>query len=134
LDAAMTTKKREKMSKRHLLCCLTLSGILVPLAGCSKHEASAPVAVSAPTDTNTPVNAVPGPVPTPEAPKILTSTNNIDAVLAQLTRELHRTMIQRKLSGSFDEFVALSHVEVPPPPPGKKYAISKKWRIVLVDN
>jgi hypothetical protein len=126
-------------------CCLLLSGLLLFSAGCSKREAP-PVAVAPPAETNAsiasvpngasslPVNTAPGPRPTPTAPVILTSTNNTDDVLGQLTRQLHRTMIGRKLSGSFEEFVAISHVQVPPPPAGKKYAISKKWRVVLVDN
>ena len=58
----------------------------------------------------------------------------VSATLAQLTRELHHAMMGRKLSRDFDEFVALSHVEVPPPPPGKKYAINEKWKVVLVDQ
>lgn len=124
-------------------CCLLLSGLLLVSASCSKKEAPASVAVSPPAETNvnnasvpngapsSPANTAPGPRPTPAAPVILTSTND---VLAQLTRELHRAMIGRKLSGSFEEFVAISHVQVPPPPPGKKYVISKKWRVVLENN
>lgn len=123
-------------------CCLLLSGLLLFSAGCSKRDTPASAAVS-PQDTNTsipngaslsPANTAPGPRPTPPAPVVLTSTSNTNEVLAQLTRELHRAMIGRKLSGSFEEFVAISHVQVPPPPPGKKYAISKKWRVVLENN
>jgi hypothetical protein len=43
-------------------------------------------------------------------------------------------MIGRKLSGSFEEFVAIRQLDVPPPPSGKKYAISKQWRVILVDK
>jgi hypothetical protein len=54
--------------------------------------------------------------------------------LAQLTRELRRTMPGHRLSGSFEEFASIrSDLTIPPPPPGKKYAIDKKWRVVLVD-
>ena len=57
------------------------------------------------------------------------------ATLAQLTRELRRTMIRQRLSGSFEEFAAVrSDLTIPPPPPGKKYAISKKWKVVVVDR
>ena len=73
-------------------------------------------------------------MPTPETPKVVgASQADIDALLAELTRELRRTMIGRKLSGSFEEFVAIRNLQVPPPPPGKKYAINKQWRVVLVD-
>ena len=57
------------------------------------------------------------------------------ATLGQLTRELHRTMVRHQLSGSFEEFAALrSDLTIPEPPAGKKYAISKKWKVVLVDR
>lgn len=138
------------MRKRFREYYLPLSGILVLLAGCSKKEAPAPVAAIPAPDTNvvtpvsapaaaaaspadTPGNTGSGPAPTPATAVHITGTDT-DSVLAQLTHELHRSMIRRKLSGSFDEFVAVSHVEVPPPPPGKKYAISKQWRVVLVNN
>ena len=132
--------------KRFRDFCLLLSGLLLLLAGCSKK--GAPVAASATPDTNVvapasaptsaatpPANAMPGqgPVPTTATARPITGTDP-NSVLAQLTRELHRTMIGRKLSGSFDEFVAISHVQVPPPPAGKKYAIDKHWHVVLVNN
>jgi hypothetical protein len=63
-----------------------------------------------------------------------TNDPEVDARLIQLTRELHHTMVGRKLNRDFDEFVALSKLEVPPPPPGKKYAISEKWKVILVNK
>jgi hypothetical protein len=55
------------------------------------------------------------------------------ATLTQLTRELRRTMVRQRLSGSFEKFAAArSDLTIPPPPPGKKYAIDKKWKVVLV--
>lgn len=56
------------------------------------------------------------------------------ATLANLTRELHHTMPGRKLNRDFDEFVALRHLEVPPPPDGQKYAIDEHWKVILVDR
>ena len=123
------------MRKQFRLFCLSLSGILLLAAGCGKKEA--PIASNPAPDTNlvqSATNAAPGPMATPVTPKVIPASDNMDAVLAQLTRELHRTMIGRKLSGSFDEFVAVSHVQPPPPPAGKKYAIDKHWHVVLVNN
>jgi hypothetical protein len=58
----------------------------------------------------------------------------VAANLAQLTRELRRTMPGHRLSGSFEEFASVrSDLAIPPPPPGKKYAINKKWKVVLED-
>lgn len=97
--------------------------------GCGKHEPSG--AANATSDTN--ASTAPGPMATPASPDQIAGAS-IEATLADLTRELHRTMIRRKLSGGFEEFVAVRNLTVPPPPTGKKYAISKQWRVILVDK
>src|ERR1700761_1871766 len=43
-----------------------------------------------------------------------TDDTQLNARLSQLTHELHRTMVGRKLNRDFDEFVALRKLEVPP--------------------
>jgi hypothetical protein len=65
-----------------------------------------------------------------------TSTGDpaLDARLTQLTKELHHAMMGRSLNRNFDEFVALHKLDVPPPPPGKKYAINERWKVVVVDQ
>ncbi len=101
--------------------------------GCSK-KADTPQAQGSGTAGNVPSqSAAPVAAPSPAIPEKIADTNNMDAILAELTRELHRTMIGRRLSGSFEEFVAVRNLKVPPPPSGKKYAISKQWRVILVD-
>ena len=107
------------------------------LTGCKKQES--PLVGNPTPDTNAIADqqgTAPGPTPTPKTPEAiaLPDNGNVEATLAQLTRELHRTMIGRKLSGSFEEFVAVRNLTVPPPPPGKKYAISKQWKVVLEDR
>jgi len=52
--------------------------------------------------------------------------------LAKLTYELRRATPRHNIT-NFDGFLAVSQAEVPPPPPGQKYAIGQGWRIVLVD-
>ena len=108
--------------------------------GCGKHDDAPAVAVAAtnapaPGDQTAP-GTVPGAMPTPATQQVIAAPENgdLNATLAELTRELRRTMIGRRLSGSFEEFVAIRNLKVPPPPPGKKYAISKQWRVVLVDQ
>ena len=117
---------------------LAVAMLLLVATGCRKEEvAKAPAPgveiVAQQTNMGAPV---PQPLPTPSAPQVIAppSSGNVDETLAQLTRELRRTMIGRKLSGSFEEFVAIRNLQVPPPPPGKKYAISKQWRVILVDQ
>jgi hypothetical protein len=55
--------------------------------------------------------------------------------LAALTRDLKRWIVSTKeRPGTFEEYVAKAKVSVPPAPAGKKFAISKEMRIVLVDR
>ena len=73
-------------------------------------------------------------MPPPAAPQTIADEgDDVPATLAKLTRLLHHAMVGRRLSGDFDEFVRVSNLTVPPPPPGKKYAISKQWKVILVD-
>lgn len=58
-----------------------------------------------------------------------------DASLAELTRELRRWIVKTKQRpASFEDFAAKAQIQVPPAPAGKKYAISKEMRVVLVDR
>jgi len=55
--------------------------------------------------------------------------------LAQMTRDLKRWVVGTKeRPTSFEEYVAKSKATVPPAPPGKKFAISKEMRVILVDR
>jgi hypothetical protein len=114
---------------------LSLVVLLGLASGCKK---SPQVQVAEPATNQvaaTPGGPAPGP-PQPSAPTPDTTidTSSIEATLADLTHQLHRTMIGRHLSGSFEEFVAISKVNPPPPPAGKKYAISKQWKVILVNQ
>ena len=57
----------------------------------------------------------------------------VAANLARLSREVRKAMPHFQLTRNFDDFVAQTHVEVPPPPPGQKYAINEKWKVILID-
>jgi hypothetical protein len=41
---------------------------------------------------------------------------------------------KQRLPRNFEEFAADNPNQIPPPPAGKKYAISSNWRVVLVDR
>lgn len=59
----------------------------------------------------------------------------IQSNLQMLDHELRRTMLHHHLTGSFAEFAAARpDLQIPPPPTGKKYAIDKRWKVVLVDD
>jgi len=55
--------------------------------------------------------------------------------LAQLTRDLKRWIVATKeRPASFEDYVAKAKVSVPPAPAGKKFALSKEMRVILVDR
>lgn len=59
---------------------------------------------------------------------------DMSAALQQLSQELRNYVVRtRTVPRSFDEFVAKSHLQVPPPPAGKKYAIQGQ-AVVLVKH
>jgi hypothetical protein len=126
---------RLKLRNPAIVAALLVVGVW--LAGCKKHDAGANTNSSLQTPNAAPqeVSTVPAPLPTPATPVSIAppENGNVDATLAELTRELRKTMIRRRLSGSFEEFVAVRNLTVPAPPAGKKYAISKQWRVILVD-
>lgn len=55
------------------------------------------------------------------------------AVIEELNRELRRYRVTyQRLPANFEEFVATTRLQVPPPPPGKKYIINRQNRVELV--
>lgn len=58
-----------------------------------------------------------------------------DPQLAELTRELRRWIVKSKQRpASFEEFAAAAQIQVPTPPPGKRFALSPEMRVILVDR
>jgi hypothetical protein len=126
----MSTATAFLRAVRILLPCITGILLFILLSGCKKEPA---VSANAPAPQE---SAAPGPAPTPTEPIIVqpADNGNIDATLAELTHELHKAMVGRRLKRDFDEFVAIRNVKVPPPPPGKKYAIDSHWKVILVNK
>ena len=53
--------------------------------------------------------------------------------LEQLTRELRKWIVRnQRPPKSFEDFSATANIQIPTPPPGKKYAIDKQMHVVLV--
>ncbi len=129
---------RERTSPRSLCWALPLAALLA--AGCSKHEpaASANAATNA-AEANpsaaapaTPPTRGPGPVLPPAKATVIADTGNMDATLAQLSQELRKFVIRtRSVPKDFEDFIAKSRVQAPPPPAGKKYVI-KDQAVALV--
>ena len=131
------------MSSRSCLCLwfvLLAAGLAL---GCKKQGA----ALDASADTNTPVadqpgsEAVappsprgPGPMPVATTPAVIQDQGDPSAVLAQLSLELRKYVVHtRSVPKNYEEFIAKSQVQAPPPPEGKKYAIQNK-AVVLVNR
>jgi len=122
---------------------VVLAGALA--AGCKKHEAAAPATASASPDQPASSASVPtpeatapvAPVAAPAEPAVVTipAGGDVNATLGELTRQVRRYIVRNKTTPSnFDDFAAAAHLQVPPPPPGKKYAINAKWKVVLVNR
>jgi hypothetical protein len=110
-------------------------------AGCSKQNpgpSAGGASNAAPPDQPVPASAAvrsPGaPVPMPYTPATIAAPQNSDmsATLSQLSLELRKYVVStRSVPKNFEEFVAKSHVQIPPAPAGKKYIIQDQ-AVVLV--
>jgi hypothetical protein len=103
------------------------------LVSCSKkHEAPGPAA--APGAESAPGTATPTPA-TPGA-SAAGETGNASAALVPLTQALRKYYFEhRQVPPTFEEFATVARVQVPPAPPGKKFAIERKTlEVVLVDR
>ena len=66
----------------------------------------------------------------PEA--VVVESSDMTTALKQLSRELRNYVVRtRSVPRDFAEFAAKSHLQAPPPPAGKKYAI-QGHAVVLV--
>ena len=105
------------------------------LSGCGKH----PSPSQSETPVPNPATAVTAQnLPKPAGPPTVVTVNPADpaaaADLSALSRSLRGWIVgHRRLPNSFEEFVSSANLTVPPPPPGKKYAINKST-VILVDR
>lgn len=107
----MNTQKRQHTfgltAPGHVSCCAIL--VLALAAGCHKNGGASDAGI-APTDPAVAAN------------------------LANLSREVRRALPGLNKSRDFANFTNVAHVEVPPPPPGQKYAINERWKVILVED
>ena len=107
--------------------------LMVALAGgCGRHVPDAAARETDPSLAAPPSPRGPGPMPIAESNNVVIDAANMDVALQQLTQELRNYVVRtRSVPRNFDEFIAGSHVQAPPPPAGKKYAI-RGQAVVLV--
>ena len=66
---------------------------------------------------------------------VLPPAADLDTVLAQLTRELRKWIVRhQRPPQSFEEFAASASAQIPAPPAGKKFALSKQMRVIVVNR
>jgi hypothetical protein len=125
------------MTSRTLLA-VGLGGLIVGFTfGCSskKEESNLLPAetkpASAPATSPAPAPAAPAPT----QPLAVSPNANNDEILAQLTREVRKWIVgHQRTPQSFEEFASTTQVQVPPPPAGKRYALTKQMKVVLVNR
>jgi hypothetical protein len=117
---------------------LLLTSFALATAGCGK--ANTPAASATPSQS-TVVAATPAPTPAPTAQPIpmqtvaTTSSNNAPTSLQLLNRAMVGWMRQNhRHPQNFEDFASSANIQIPDPPPGKKYALNGRGFIVLVDN
>ena len=93
-------------------------GMLLAVAGCGKEDKPASV-----TPATQPTNIAAAPVADPGPD------------LGQITRDLRRWILRnQRPPKNFEDFASSANVQIPPPPPGKKYAIDKQMHVILVNR
>ena len=110
-----------------LLAMLLSAAVIV---GCKKQAPTPSATVAVSTNQDAGESAAPAPTsgrfptPAPAVNVVVEDTGDVNATLNQLSLELRKYVVRtRSIPRTFEEFVAKSHAQVPPAPPGKKYAI-----------
>jgi hypothetical protein len=108
------------------------------MVGCSKQKPAAGAGTAtntAPADATAPAQPSsrgPGAMAPPPTGAVIADTGDVNATLNRLSLELRRFVVStRTVPKNYEDFAAKSHVQAPPPPPGKKYAIQDQ-AVVLV--
>jgi hypothetical protein len=102
--------------------------------GCKKSEPTT-VTTPATTDTNQTPAIIQQTPPPASAPAVVAVSPAGGADLKQLNHAYVGWVLQnRRRPNSFEEFVKLSGIQVPPPPAGKKYVIDGHGFINYVNN
>lgn len=77
----------------------------------------------------------------PDSSQVTTGSQSIavqpngEPDLSELDRYLRRWLVQnRRRPANFEEFAATAGITIPPPPAGKKYVITKRMHVQLVDR
>lgn len=111
-----------------------ISGLALLLAGCGR-KTETPTTTQPETHAPAPAAVEAVSNAAPREPLALPPGADLDAELALMTRELRKWIVRnQRPPKSFEEFVASASFQVPPAPAGKKFALSKQMRVVVVNR
>ena len=109
----------------------TCAAIMIVASGCSRKPGVENNAQTNEVVENT--NPVPAAPSAPISAPIVQAQGQVD--MAQLNRVARFWMLRnRRRPTDWDDFVAHAGVQIPLPPPGKKYVLSQNMRVTLVDQ
>jgi len=107
-------------------------GVALSVTSCSKKE-TPPPATNTPSapQTNTPLTPVPSMTNSVVAP----GTDADLTVIQRLNQAaIGFRMQKQRYPSTVEEVAAFAGIQLPAPPPGKKYAFNSRGLVVLVDN
>lgn len=120
---------------RQILCAGLVCATAWLAAGCGKQAQSPAPPAPAPQDTNAsqPAPAAPA-TPVNSGPALAATATNATVDLRPLNQALMGWVYRNgRRPANFEEFAASAGIQIPPPPPGKKYSITGRGFISLVN-
>ena len=116
---------------------LILLFVLATLAGCKPKPVATPApasAVAEATNVDGPPVAQAAVAASPSALPVIASDNGQPDLGALSHSVLRWAVAHQRRPASFEEFAADPRVQIPPPPPGKKYKMEHSLHVVLVNQ
>jgi hypothetical protein len=111
-----------------IVCIALVLGATMWVTGCGKKESPTPTGTQATTNNQQGV---------PPQVKVEVSANaegNLP-IMQQLNRAMFRYQMQNHRNpASVEELASAAGIQLPAPPPGKKYAFDSRGIVVLIDN
>jgi hypothetical protein len=116
-------------------CVALVGAVLLLVVGCTKSN-NAQAAAPSSGATNSSATSSGSPTPVVYAPAAgVTNADNTQLELQTLNKALLGWMIKNhRHPQNFAEFASSTDIQIPEPPPGKKYALNPRGFIIFADN
>jgi hypothetical protein len=121
--------------KRWSVCIALALAIPLLATGCSKKSDTSTSNLASPSasDSTATAAATPAPAGSSQPASAASATNAMPNLQALNQALLGWRMQNQRVPASFAEFAASANINIPPPPPGKKYVINSHGLISLVN-